>query len=441
MFFKREGVKKKDTSGNQQVAGLNEVEAIRAEYEEKLEMSRNEKVNVLKQVNSLFKYITELDYVRDMLLAVDKQNRMVEGVASGSMQMTSSIEDISRFVESSNSKALESVETANLSMNHFDEAFDQINVTYEESKNVQRIMNDVNDEAQKITDMVRIIKGVADQTNLLALNASIEAARAGEHGRGFAVVADEIRKLAESTNQQVDFIQKVVSDLSGKIEESDTAITHSNQSFELGKEKMSTAVQGLEDMKDSLSDISKSFMEISANIQEQTASSQEMSSAIQIVNEQAKVLQEETNKTGMAFNAVSKVVDDMRVELLNSDLELNMKTQIEICISDHLSWRWKVYNMVLGYETLEASKIGDHTSCRLGKWIEGDTDKSRVKELVAKLERPHSKLHEIGKKAIETYNSGNRDKAEEYLDQMTVVSEEVVSILKEMKKSNRKKKK
>lgn len=138
-------------------------------------------------------------------------------------------------------------------------------------------MAKVNEEA-KIDEMVGIIKGVADQTNLLALNASIEAARAGEHGRGFAVVADEIKKLAESTKEQVAFISETVINLSKEIQNTDAALVEANETFQIGKEEMDSAVGSLDTVKEGLSGIGQSFTEISTNIDQQTAASEEMAS-------------------------------------------------------------------------------------------------------------------------------------------------------------------
>ena len=76
--------------------------------------------------------------------------------------------------------------------------------------------------AQKIGDVVKLIRDIAEQTNLLALNATIEAARAGKSGKGFAVVASEVKSLAvqtaKATEDIASHIQAVQDSTSGAVD-------------------------------------------------------------------------------------------------------------------------------------------------------------------------------------------------------------------------------
>ena len=82
-----------------------------------------------------------------------------------------------------------------------DDVVQRMKVLHTNANRVRDDMENLDQQAEGIGNVLTTISDIADQTNLLALNAAIEAARAGDAGRGFAVVADEVRKLAEKTMQ------------------------------------------------------------------------------------------------------------------------------------------------------------------------------------------------------------------------------------------------
>ena len=88
---------------------------------------------------------------------------------------------------------------------------------------IQGIKDEIDNDLQKMTQMLQVARETATQMKLLALNARIEAARVGEVGKGFAVVASEMGKssvkvieVAEKIEQTNDAIKKT----SSRIEDS-----------------------------------------------------------------------------------------------------------------------------------------------------------------------------------------------------------------------------
>jgi methyl-accepting chemotaxis protein len=126
-----------------------------------------------------------------------------QSVAKASVQLASTISEISGQVASSRKITIEAVAAAT---------------------QAQAIIGSLSEAAGKVDTVTNLISEIASQTNLLALNATIEAARAGRAGRGFAVVASEVKSLAEQTVKATSEIAQQISEIQETTQASVAAI-------------------------------------------------------------------------------------------------------------------------------------------------------------------------------------------------------------------------
>ena len=135
-------------------------------------------------------------------------------------------------------------------------------------------MGEINTSANKISDIIGVIDGIAFQTNILALNAAVEAARAGEQGRGFAVVASEVRNLAQRSAAAAKEIKTLIGDSVEKVERGSKLVGQAGVTME-------EVVASVKRVTDIMGEIASASAEQSAGIEQVNMSIIEMDSMTQ----------------------------------------------------------------------------------------------------------------------------------------------------------------
>lgn len=199
-----------------------------------------------------------------------------------------------------------------------------IKVTLDSREKLQNAIEETKVISQ-IVEVSQAISEIAGQTSLLSLNASIEAARAGEAGKGFAVVAEEIKKLSETTENEIDKVNALTDKVMGSVK---TLAEASNYIISFLDDVVMKDYDKLETLADNYKEDATYYAQVSGTLNENTKelsvsianingildtinrSQKELDEAVQSVNEN---LQQITNASETVSGETKDVMNSINV--------------------------------------------------------------------------------------------------------------------------------
>jgi len=411
-------------------------EALAAAWNSMCNAVNRDKKNKMLEVNKILGDITKMTYVKQMITEAKLQSNAVQSMAASAEELCASVDDVSARAQSVADLVNDTLEITNKSNEDMTDAFSFVRNSFNSIKALNSEVNTLIDKMQQINQVVDIIKGIADQTNLLALNAAIEAARAGEQGKGFSVVASEVRKLAEHTKSSIGSIQSSIQSLGSKLSKVVSDAEKTASELDTGTSLVSKVIEANKLVVESVKRLNDEAVQIAANTQEQTAAIEEFTAKTNELSQSADNILAVCNETGEGIFRVSKLNNQIRLGMIKDTNRLEALDIIELSRTDHLNLRWRVFNMLLGYETIDDKVAGNHKDCRLGKWYYSEgMELFKNNAAFLRIEKPHKLLHEWTRESIHAVASKDTLRAEEAFRNMDLYTNEVLEALDELKKS------
>jgi methyl-accepting chemotaxis protein len=236
-----------------------------------------------------------------------------EEIASGSTSqaneaqvMNELFKELSTAIESVARGAEEASELSNSTVEIAEKGGTVIRSSVEGMQKVNQQMSRLEEDSNKIGEIIAVIDDIANQTNLLALNAAIEAARAGDQGRGFAVVADEVRKLAERSSEATKEITDIIKLMQHNTQTSVEAVGE-------GVVSSQKTGEAFEHIISKVNESANKVAEIAAASEEQAAQTAEVMNSIDSISaatQEAAASSEETASTAQSLAQLAEELND-----------------------------------------------------------------------------------------------------------------------------------
>ncbi len=219
-----------------------------------LEVAKSELTDELsKAQNTLITFKNETS--KQHQLEIDKINEAFHTGSSMMEEMTNSLNNIGKLVQSTEQPIHNISQTGSDALSKIDngqQSIDKLSVSISQITEMSRLISNLSDQMNEVSTKTQLIHNIADQANLLSLNAAIEAARAGEAGRGFGVVANDMNRLAESSAIAAREISQI---LSRGLKDIEIITREMNEKSDIFQEVSDNVISTFNNMNDSINQI------------------------------------------------------------------------------------------------------------------------------------------------------------------------------------------
>ncbi|MFE4587912.1 methyl-accepting chemotaxis protein TlpA, partial [Bacillus subtilis] len=210
----------------------------------------------------------------------ESQSEKIETTTEQINEMNDGLAELARAAAVITETSADSTEVSSKGETLVQKTAGQMNTIDHSVKAAEQVVKGLEIKSKDITNILRVINGIADQTNLLALNAAIEAARAGEYGRrGFSVVAEEVRKLAVQSADSAKEIESLISEIVKEIHTSLNVLQSVNKEVETGLVMTDETKQSFKHISQMTNQIASELQNMNATVEELSAGAQEISAA------------------------------------------------------------------------------------------------------------------------------------------------------------------
>lgn len=292
------------------VVKINEAVVARADYEKNVSEtmlkttmevagSINENMEVANRETEQLKHA--ISTTRESMERLSESARETAQSIQNQQTSTQTIGNHMRLVTGSTERIAREIENAETNLNQSDEVMsqllEQVKISQSSGNTVAQTMEQLQENAQRMQQIVGLIQSVASQTTLLAFNATIEAARAGAAGKGFAVVAGQVSQLADQTNGATKEIQDLIEELTGSIDQVTEAAKMLLESNEKQGTQISRTAENFEQIRGSTRAISNQAEQLQNAVETVAQANAEVVAGIESISDATREVTDSADET------------------------------------------------------------------------------------------------------------------------------------------------